>query len=79
MPITDFVELMYQERIEPFGEAANWLRAGVSFDFVNGIGDRSKAKPQTAQFSTPDSIHQFMQGFMQNNPGAIRMKPKKPS
>lgn len=80
----EFLEWMILESVEPFGEKAHYLRAGVSFDFHDGIGKdqpskSSKRTQEDIKMTTPDGMNAAMQVFSMLNPGAIRMKPKKPS
>lgn len=82
LSIEEYMEWMILESIEPFGERAAYLRAGLSFDFEKGIG---KAPKQSLASGKPgpskgaEQINAAMQAFMKENPGAIRMRPKKPN
>ncbi len=82
MCINEFMRWMLLERIEPYGEAAAWLRAGLSFDFETGI---SKAPQQRQGLAGRKEFHskgaeemnKAMQALMKEFPDSIRMRPKK--
>lgn len=81
MGACEFLEWLILEQIEPYGEKANYLRAGISFDYEKGIG-KSEPQPSASkqhgeiQVSDPDGMNDAMRVFAMLNPGKIRMKPK---
>ena len=83
LSIEEYMEWMILESIEPYGERAAYLRAGLSFDFEKGIG---KAPQQTLKqglagrkemkFEGAEEMNKAMQALMKDFPGAIKMRPK---
>ena len=85
LSIEEYMEWMILESIEPFGERAAYLRAGLSFDFEKGIGQAPKqtlagkqglAGRKELKFEGAEEMNKAMQGLMKEFPGAIRMRPK---